>query len=331
MFPHPVRERLHRLCALPGRVSVGIDLGRLEVRVVALRRIAGAVWLVGTARVALERDAPPAVLVAPLREAVGTACRRESWRPRRVVMAVPAGAVLLRTLALDASAEPDEIDEAAERAVRALPVTPASLRVVWTPLGGPRPSAVKQEGAASEAVGPREHLVVAVRRETVLARQHLAAACGLGRTLVDVDAFAALRALVSGASAGVPPEAPFWLVDVGSDSLRLLAWSTGGVPLLRVVPVPREGGVEALAASVAALLVDARSAGGPSVDEVALCGSGSSAHGLAGAITASTGLACRLVDPFAAIHTGSRAGAIPVGPSAATWAAACGLALRGLG
>jgi Tfp pilus assembly PilM family ATPase len=104
MFSYSLRARPHRLCALPGRVSVGIDLGRQEVRVVALRRIAGVTRVVGTARGALERDAPPAVLVASLREAVRSACRRDFWRPRRVVMAVPAGAVLLRTLTMDASA-----------------------------------------------------------------------------------------------------------------------------------------------------------------------------------------------------------------------------------
>lgn len=320
MFPQVPREPLQYLTARVGRASVGIDLGRRAVRVVTLRRVRGDVRVMGLASAVVDPDAPVAAARETVREAVREACRLVPWRPRRVVTAVPAGAVLLRRVEVVAAATADDIDDAVERELRGMAVPLASLRVVWTPL----------DDGGSQAGRRREVLVVAVRREAVLARQHLLAAAGLGRSLIDVDAFAALRAASPGVSSLGQTGRPSLLVDAGSESLRVLAWPAGQPPLLHVVPVPREADTAGLAVAVAGVLAELRGALPELPGNVLLCGGRALPPGVAAALESATGLSCSLADPFAAIGAGPGDMAVPAGASAALWATACGLALRGL-
>lgn len=305
-------------------LSVGVDIGRDAVRVVVLRRGRQGFCLAGLGSAEVAADARAALRIA-LREA----CRRVAWRPRRVVLAVPADAVLVRVLPIDAEAGPEEQWEAVERAVRLLPVPRTELRLAWAPTR--IPVVALNEGAAGRP-GAHQLCMIAVRRQEVLERQILARDCGLGRVMVDVDVFAAMRGLLLGSTPADIPllhRAPLpMLIDQGDASLRALVWPQGGAPLLRVLPAPRAVDAEALGRTVADLVGELAGAAGASPETLWVSGGrGSNAPALQ-AISRWTGLPVGHADPFRECLVDASV-ARPSGPAAALWLTAYGLALRG--
>ncbi|MBU3693957.1 MAG: hypothetical protein FGM40_03915 [Rhodocyclaceae bacterium] len=339
MFPAAFRHALEPY-ARAARLAVGIDVGEDAVRVVALRNGAEGAVLAGLALAPLPVDLSPqaasTALPGLLRSAVRSACRRRAWRPRRVVMAVSADAALVRTLPVEASAGAEEVAESVERVLRLQPVPASALRVAWAEVGAtpaaPQPAMPDREPGQT---APRQVCLVAVRRHEVLARQTLALHGGLGRVLVDLDLFAALRGLLAGPptmasdqpGARVGARVPL-LIHVGSAAVRALAWPAGMPPALRVVPAPRVADVEALAACVAALSREVAASAGVPPDGIVLGGERALPDGLAAAVVRRAGLPAALADPFAGISLD--AGAPPCGAAASPWLTAHGLALRGL-
>jgi len=294
-------------------LSVGIDIRRDAVRVVVLRRGRQGFCLAGLGSAEVAADGSAALRIA-LREA----CRRVAWRPRRVVLAVPADAVLVRVLPIDAEAGPEEQWEAVERAVRLLPVPRSELRLAWALTETP---AVAINEAAVGRPGAHQLCMIAVRRQEVLERQMLARDCGLGRVMVDVDLFAAMRGLL--------PRVPLpMLIDQGDASLRALVWPQGGSPLLRVVPAPRAVDAEALGRTVADLLGELAGAAGASPEALWVSGGWGSSGPALQAIARWTGLPVGHADPFRECPADVSV-ARPSGPAAALWLTAYGLALRG--
>lgn len=333
MFPATFRKVSSAFAACLGQTSVGIDIVRDAVRVVALRRGREGVCLAGLGSASMLADAP----AAAIREALRSACRRIAWRPRRVVLAIPADAVLVRVLQTEHGAGPEEQAEAVERAARLIPVPAAELRLAWSPTDvvvdqGLAPSVA---ATAADATSERQVCMVAARRQDVLERQTLATVCGLGRVVIDVDLFAAMRGLqglcdprvaVAPWSAASLP----MLVDGGTASLRALIWPRGGPPLLRVVPAPRPADAETLGASIADLAGELAGSSGTTPDAVLVAGGVVPDDAVLEAIARHTGLPARFVDPFAGIPGDTSGKRPPAGAPAAAWLTACGLALRGL-
>ena len=332
MFPIAMSGLCERLAHL-GRIGVGIDLGRESVRVVALRRHAGAMRLLGLASSSLPVPAADgargvsADAVPVLRETVRAACHAAPWRPRRVVMAVPAALTLLRALEVDAGAGDEDTADAVERAARALPMPLAALRLAWAAADA-RHTTHAGEGV-DVPVAARAITLVAVRRETVATCHALAAACGLGRPVIDVDLLAAAQGLRAGGVAA-PVATGSLLVDIGSDSLRALFPAEAPPTLLRVAPVPRDGTLDTLAAAVVSLADEVQAAARQPVQAIVLCGGRALVEGLPEAVTGQCGRSAVLADAFAGVErlraqVGSPE---PEGAPGALWAIACGLAWR---
>lgn len=329
MFPLLLAALREHFDALLSPVSVGIDIGRGTVRVVALERRAGRLRLAGLASAEFAAAMPaPRTLAAVVRRA----CRDLPWRPRRIVSAVAASTVLVRALEVPSTAAEGVFDEALESALRGLPLPASTLRIVWADVGDgwDDPAAPGRSGAiASEPRQPSGAILVAVRREAAAGLQRLLMLAGLGRGLIDIDAFAALRATLHG---GSDTDTPILLVDAGSDSLRALAWVPGSVPVLRVAPATRGARAADLAATVGALAREVAPALPLPVTGIVLAGGGALVEGLAASVTTHTGLPCALADPFRRLAADAADSTAPSAPSLppALWLVACGLALRGL-
>jgi len=336
----PCLQTFRQRLSGPAGAAVGIETGRSTLRVVALRRRAAGIELAGLAAAPNAVGAGDAPAARVLADTVRRACRSLAWRPRRVVVGVSGAAVFLQTVAVPADADLEETAEAVERIARSLPLPATGVRLAWAPLAavGGAPSLA---GGASTAVGPpdqadagpaaepRTLLLVAARREAVLALQERAASSGLGRVLVDIDTFAALRAVCHATALTAAPDRVRILVDAGRDSLRVLAWPERGAPALRVVPVPSGSDPTSLVATVAAAV--AGLVGDPcrAPALVELAGGRMLADGVVEALASRLGLPCQLAEPFAALSGGQRPGLVP-GAAGALWAGAVGLALRGL-
>lgn len=321
MFPTPLRKLREALGARLPRVAVGIDVGHSTLRVVVLRRGRAGAELSGLASAPVS-GAGRQVEAVVLRETVRRACRSAGWLPRRVAMGVPAGMVLVRPLQVAADADAEEISDAVDRAARLLPVPLAALRLASALL----PHPVFATGAAP---AQRTLLMIAARREAVLARQHLAALAGLGRVVVDVDIFAAQRG-ADHAGEGVATAAGVsLLVDAGIDSICAMAWSAGQAPVIRVLPVPPLCPVEGLAAAVAEAVRGLSPAPGGQRPPLVLAGARATEPGLPQAVEALTGADCRLAEPFGGLAEHCAAVDLPAA-DAACWPVAVGLARRAL-
>ncbi len=322
MFPLQLRRLGERLGHRIPMVAVGIDIGRSAIRVAALRRSPRGIELAGLASAPLAVDRPIGSETALVRDAVRRACRHTAYWPRRVAVAVAAGGVLARTVQVADTADDEEVTEAVERAARQLPVPTADLRVAWA-----RPESASFT-PAEEAL-PRPVLMVAARREAVLARQRLAARAGLGLVLVDVDVFAGLRAM-GVAPPGVEASDPGrLLVDAGSDSVRIVVSAAGGLPLFRVVPLPQPCPLSDLAGAISEALRGLVPDGVAAPPVLVLSGGRVAVEGAARAVNERTGLPCRLAEPFLGLLDEHGLGLMPE-VTAAVWPCAVGLARRAL-
>jgi len=311
MFPAQLCRLGARVRDRMPRVGVGIDIGRSALRVAVLRDDPGGTELVGLGSAPSPSGAGSSPDPAMLREVLQRACKGCYWWPRRAAMGVAAGAVLARSLQVDAEATLDEVADAVERAARQLPVGQAELSLAWAPLA------------------PGSVLMVAARREAVLTRQRLAVRAGLGPVMVDVDLFAGLRA-IHPASDGGDGARPCLLVDAGSDSVRALAWVPGTAPVLRVLPVPPACTIESLADLVAeAVRGSASGLMAAPEPSVTLAGGRAAEEGVLSAVAARTGVACRLAEPFNGLLDPQGLALMP-GSVAALWPSAVGLARRAL-
>jgi len=309
MFPAQFRRLGERLRQRLPKVGVGIDVGRSAVRVAVLRRGPAGTELLGLASSPVDAQTAAGPAPGVLRDVVRRACRSAYCWPRRVAMAVPANAVVARPVPVDAGAADEEVAEAIERAARQLPVAQADLRLASVPLG---PAAV---------------LMVAARREAVLARQHLAARAGIGRVMVDVDLFAVMGAIAP-ADAGGPAGACV-VVDAGLDSVRAVAWAPGLAPVLRVLPVPQTCGSAGLVERIAEAVGGLVPAGMPPASALFLAGGRALDASLTPAVTARTGDPCRCAEPFTGLQDPQGLVLLPDGV-AALWPCAIGLARRAL-
>ena len=307
MFPVHLRRLLVDLGGRMPRLGVGIDIGRSAVRIVALRSHQGGVELVGLASAPADTGA---MSVRVLRAAVQRACRAASWWPRRVALAVPSGAVLTRAVQVVPGADADELADAVERAARQLPVGQTDPSLAW-------------ESLAADSV-----LMVAARRDAVLARQDLAVRAGLGAACIDVDILASLSTLEPSPMAAGAGDLRV-LADAGTDSLRVAAWVPGHAPVLRLLPLPQSCTTGDLADLAAEALrgLGADCATQPAV--VHLAGGRALADGVPANLSACTGVCFRLAEPFAGLRDPEGLAVMPAG-TAALWPCAVGLARRAL-
>lgn len=307
MFPVHLRRLLVEWGDHMPRLGVGVDIGRSAVRVVALRSHQGGVELVGLASAPADTGA---MSVPILRSTVRRACRAASWWPRRVALAVPSGAVLTRAVQVVPGADAEEVADAVERAARQLPIGQTDPSLAW-------------EALAADSV-----LMVAARRDAVLARHDLAVRAGLGAACIDVDILASLSTVDPSLAAPGAGDLRV-LADAGTDSLRVAAWAPGRAPVLRLLPLPESCTTDDLAdLAVEALRgLGTESATQPAV--VQLAGGRALADGVPLTLSARTGLCFQLTEPFAGLLDPGGLAVMPAG-AAALWPCAVGLARRAL-
>lgn len=327
-------------------MRLGLDIGSSGVKLVGLARRGMGRW--SLAHAAIEPLPPGAVIDGQIEQfdvvaqAVRRAVVRSGTRARDVVLALPATAVIQRTLEM-----PIGLSEAALEAQ----VAEAAAAFLPFPLDEVCLDFSMAPAASADVDGRVGVHVAAARRDRVLDRQALAEAAGLRAVCLDVESCAAYRAFASqegGVSAPAAAQALTGLFDLGAGTARLQVLRrhdtlyegeqalTGPNPELAA-----GGGLEAATASGAAVVALARdiaqalqvflhSTAHRSLDRVVLAGGAAMRPGLAVAVAAQSGLPCHVLQPFDGMALGKgveRGGVDPV-RDAPRMAIACGLALR---
>lgn len=233
----PARSRSPR----PAQRVIGIDIGCQCLRLVEITRSRtgprlSAAVLARTPPAAVDGDGgvDPEALGSELKHLLS----RHGFRARRAWLAVPATAVVLRTLTFPALEEQELREVVRWETERYVPGGPDEFVVDFCALPG-EPMADEIMGEAAEPVPTTRVLFVAARRQVVRQRLDALRRSGLAGWRVDVDLLAAVRAVrATGAEV---------VVDVGAASTRL-AFCVDGIPeLVRVIPV----GTRRLASGVA--------------------------------------------------------------------------------
>lgn len=286
--------------------------------------------------------------------AVQRILRQSRSRAKRAVLAIPVGAVISREITLPASLNEREMEEQVEaEASQYVPFALDEINLDFCVLGASKSS--------DEEV---DVMMVASRRERVDALQSIAEEAGVELEAIDVDAFAARRALERFTAPIFGGEALLALLDVrgGASALRVLRGDKvlherelliGGDSLSQEIARyygisveeaeahkcrgdlpedPRDGVLSRFAVDFAqevesALHLFFTSTTYTEVDGVLLSGGGAVAGGMCNAVQAATGFSCQVVDPFHGM-TLSAAAASHLGANAPRYLTACGLAMR---
>lgn len=226
-FGRPARTRLPRLAH---RV-VGVDIGSERLKLVELTRsrsgpLLSAAVLAPTPSSAVSGDGEvdPEVLGPELRRLLDG----HGFQARRAWLAMPAAAVVLRSLAFPALEEQELREVIRWETERYVPGSPDEFVVDFCPLPS-EPAAAVTAGGADEEPATTRVLFVAARRQAVGRRLDALRRSGLTGWRVDVDLLAALRPVrFRGAEV---------IADVGATSTRLVLLMEGAPALVRVVPV----------------------------------------------------------------------------------------------
>lgn len=283
--------------------------------------------------------------------------RRSESAAKRITLAIPSGAVISREVMLPANLNDREIELQVEaEANQYVPFPLDEVNLDFCVLGPSKSSPADVDVA-----------MVAARREKVAALQAVADGAGVALSVLDVDAFAARRALLRAAAGlqGVAPGAVVVLLDLRGTStmLRVLRADKllyerelllGGHALTQDIarqydlgdeeaerrkcagdlPADYAGTVRALFAERmaqeirAALGLFFTSTSFRAVDAVLLSGGGASLEGLVDAVQAACAAPCHVVNPFAGMDLGEARVADVLAGQAPRYLTACGLAMR---
>jgi len=197
---------------------VGLDLGTRSVKIVELEPAESAPRLV---RVRMEELPITDGTNSPDEDQVALAQKlSEMWaefgaKKKEVVTGIPGRAVMVKKLVLDRVEEPELGEAVRLEAESQIPYDMAEVVFDYQLL-------------STDPAGKRvEVLLVAAKKESVLAKLQLLAAAGITPSLVDVDSFAIQNALE--ANHEVDPGEVLILLDVGAGSTSLNIVQ-GGVP-----------------------------------------------------------------------------------------------------
>ncbi len=346
---------LFQACGPGMTPAIGIDLSPAEVRLVELTHTTSEPRIAHHARASIAeggwqsaRNGDAAALVDAIRRAL----KASGTRLRAVALALPAAAVITRTLCLPQGAHEDDIESLVEAdAVQSLPFPREEISLDFTILG---PSAGDE--------GMVDVLMVAARTERIAQHLSWVEAAGLRPQLVTVDTHAVMAAVagvrgirgikgtkgtkvIEGRSDELhPPHPPESILHVSAEGVHCLFMRDGrllferelGVPLT----IPHEAWLDAacLAWQRHAQLF-AASATSIEIDHLYLTGAGAIGPALAAGLQARLGIGVSCPDPFlhwssmmpliatmgTAIDDSGIAGGSPEGGD---YLLACGLALR---
>lgn len=321
-------------------MRLGLDVGSSSVKLVGLSHRSTGGWALMHAAV----EPLPAGAVVDgqveqfdvVAQAVRQAVVRSGVRVRDVVLALPAAAVIRRTLRV-----PVGLGEAALEAQ----VAQAATGFLPFPLDDVCLDFSFIPGALADADGCMGVHLAAARRDRVLDRQALAEAAGLRAICLDVESCAAHRVFTAQAAGQVTawrPDALVGLFDLGAGTARLQVLRhheslyEGEQPLTRsenddAPPTDGRSSAAALAQDIAqAVQVFLHSTAHQSLDRLVLAGGAAMLSGLAVAVAVQSGLPCSVLQPFDGMALGKgfeRGGVDPI-RDAPRMAIACGLALR---
>jgi type IV pilus assembly protein PilM len=346
-----------------GRASlIGLDISPANVKLVELDRDRQGRWmLLRLAGEPLDRGWVTEGQIDQLDEVAGAVRRavaRSGTRCRRVAMALPSSAVITRRIRAPSGLRDDEMLAQVELEMQPhIPFPLEDLSLDFCLLGSAPPRSTEVEV-----------FVAASRRDRVEDRQALAEAAGLVAEVLDIEPYAAGRALARSLTeeAGIGAEALLALVTVGSDTTRLRVLrgeeslydrdqAVGGAQLTQTIaqglgiefsqaermkvttdltgtdlaPYVRPF-VDTLAREVArALQYFFTSTPHHEVDLIALAGGGAGLPGLDRRVAALTGFETRVVDPFSGMAIGPAVPRERLAREAPGHLVACGLAMRG--
>ncbi|MDP9898514.1 type IV pilus assembly protein PilM [Variovorax ginsengisoli] len=322
---------------------MGLDIGSSSVKLVALARLSAGAW--SLVHAAVEPLEPGTIVDGQIErfddvaQAARRAVSRSGTRARDVVLALPAAAVIQRTVRVHGGLTGAALE--AQVAQLAASFLPFPLDDVCLDFH------VAPE-AVPDAEGRIDVHVAAARRDRVLDRQALAEAAGLRAVCLDIESCATQRALTAcddrALTSPSTSDAIQGLFDLGAGAARLQVLRgretlyEGEQPFTQMdvsasdgqIPGP-DCAVAALAQDIAqALQVFRHSTTHPVLDCVVLCGGAALLPGLADRVSAQNGLPCAVLQPFKGMVLGKglERGGIDGVRDAPHLAVACGLALR---
>lgn len=352
-------KSLFRRAAAP---LAGIDIGETSVKLVELRMDAPvSAWTLE--RCAIELLPPGAIHdgnlvdVNAVANAVRRVLRRDVGVTRRITLALPSGAVISREVTLPANLNEREMELQIEaEANQYVPFPLDEVNLDFCVLG-----------PSKSSPGDVDVAMVAARREKVDRLQAVADGAGVTLEVLDVDAFAARRALTRAASGlpGVAPGAVVVLLDLrrASTMLRVLRDDKllyerelllGGQALTQDIAhqyslaedeaeqrkctgdLPPDYADSVHAAFLSRMAQEITGALGlfftstsfSRVDVVLLSGGGASLAGLPDAVQAACDALCHVVNPFAGMEMTGPLAADARTSQAPRYLTACGLAMR---
>ena len=326
----------------------GVDIGDGDVRVVELARAGrGRLRLVARGAAAL----PPGAVVDGNIEnldlvagAVRRACRQGGVRARLAALGLPAGLVITRKIRLPADLPEEQLEMQAEaEAAQCMPLAPDDIRLDFAVLG-----------AAADAPGEIELMLVAAHRDKVGDRVAVAEAAGLAAVVMDLESHAAGAAFKRAAALSATSDQVVALCRIGARAIHFSAVRGGvivhedeqafdghGWPRAAARAHGMAGdGVDDSGADASAdggadgpapLLRDAARAvaffcaatPGAAIDRLLLAGDCAAIAGLREVVAAHTGIASAVLSPFQGMDSApGTAGDAPA------YLVACGLALR---
>ncbi len=323
---------------------LGLDIGSSAVKLVELSHSSAGYRLAAHAVEALPRGAVVGGNISDTKavgETLKRLTRRAGAKARMAAVAAAPAAVVVRTLAMDASLTDAELEvEVALETDRHVPYALDEAAVDFEPLH-----------LAADDPALVEVLVAACRLEYV---QNLEAAVALGGLrvgVVDVETHALQRAverLRPGLEARDDPGAPLAIVDLGAATSTLVVLERGQVAFTREEPF--DGGrwlreqppgiaIEAAAplgedllrliSRLLRLFLSTTHHDG--VERLLLAGGLASTPGLAELAAERLGMAVEIVDPFAGMILAAGVDAAALARDAPALTTACGLALRSFG
>lgn len=223
---------------------VGLDIGSSAVKVVEIvPRLHGPVAKVGCAPTPSGSIVDGAI-VEPERVAgaIRQAFTAGGIRKRRVAIALPGSAVIIKRIALPPTRDARLADVVTREASRYLPFDPDNLILDYHRIGA----------SARNLDDPIDLLLVAARRETVVGYAGAVAELGCTPTVVDVGALALQNVFEwtdageTDTSADVPDDASVALLDVGASATTVNVVRGGASLFTHDVPAGGNACTEAL-------------------------------------------------------------------------------------
>ncbi len=227
---------LSRVFSRGGSHHIGVDFGSSEIKAVQFGQSARGPALEHVYRIPTPVNAiKDGVVVDP--PAVGDALRQlmtdGAFTARRVVTSVTGPTVVVRQVTMPVMSERELLESTKYEAERFLPYSVEEAQMDAKILG------------RSEDGQNMDVLIVAAQKELVLSQLSALQAAGLQASVVEIEPFAMVRAMLSPEDAAF--EQNIAIINVGASSTSINVTKGGFVPFTRYVPIGGDAMTKAIA------------------------------------------------------------------------------------